>query len=85
MSTPNIIRGFVASRLEVQVEDVPVDADLRSLPKFNSIRALQIVLDVEEHFNIDVDDDVVFGIHTVQEFAEKIDEIVAATDCPATP
>ena len=85
MSTQNIIRGFVASRLEVQVGDVAVDADVRSLAQFNSIRALQIVLDVEEHFNIEVEDDVVFGIRTVREFAEKIDEIVAAADSPAIP
>lgn len=83
MSTQNIIRGFVANRLEVPVGDVAVDADLRTLVQFNSIRALQIVLDVEEHFNIDVEDDVVFDIHTVREFADKIDEIVAAADRPA--
>jgi acyl carrier protein len=80
MSTQNIIRGFVAARLEVPVETIDLGADLRSLGEFNSIRALQIVLDVEEHFDIEVEDDVVFGIHTVREFAQKIDDIVAAAD-----
>jgi len=50
---------------------------------FDSIRALQIVLDTEAWFDIEIDDHVVFGIRTISEFAEKVDHIVTAGIDPA--
>jgi acyl carrier protein len=78
MDTESRIRHFVAARLEIPDETVGLDTDLRSLPKFDSIHALQIVLDVEELLDIEVEDHVVFEVRTVREFAAVIDEIVAA-------
>jgi acyl carrier protein len=86
MSTEMIVRHAIAARLEVPDEQVGLDIDLRSLENFDSIHALQIVLDIEERFGIEVEDHVVFGIQTVREFAAKIDEIVAeSADAPAAP
>jgi acyl carrier protein len=85
VDTENTIRRFVAARLKVPDEAVEPDADLRSLPGFDSLRALQIVLDVEEHFGIEVEDHVVFDAHTIREFAITIDEVVAATDGSPQP
>lgn len=77
MGTESRIRQFVAVHLEIPDEEVGLDTDLRSLPRFDSLRALQIVLDVEEHFDIEVEDHVVFEVRTVREFAAVIDEVVA--------
>jgi acyl carrier protein len=77
MDTVSTIRHFVAVRLEIPDEAVGVDDDLRALPNFDSLRALQIVLDVEELFDIEVEDHVVFETRTVGEFAAKIDEMLA--------
>ncbi|RXS84838.1 acyl carrier protein [Streptomyces sp. TM32] len=76
VDTENSVRHFVAHRLGISDEEVAVDVDLRSLPRFDSIHALQIVLDVEEHFDIEVEDHVVFEVRTVREFAAVIDQIV---------
>lgn len=78
MSTENAVRHAIAERLEIPEEQVGLDDDLRSLDGFDSIHALQIVLDVEERFDIEVEDHVVFGIQTVREFAATIDGLVAA-------
>ncbi|MFD5736171.1 acyl carrier protein [Streptomyces sp. ISID311] len=78
MDTENTVRHFVAHRLGISDEEVALDVDLRSLPQFDSIHALQIVLDVEEHFDVEVEDHVVFEVRTVREFAAVIHQIVAA-------
>jgi acyl carrier protein len=72
------IRHYVAARLEIPEESVDIDAELRSLPKFDSIHALQIVLDVEQHLGIEIEDYVVFQVHTVREFASAVSEIAGA-------
>ncbi|QNP74695.1 acyl carrier protein [Streptomyces roseirectus] len=78
MSQPHVtdieqtVRRFVAEQLRVPVEEVDADADLRSLPRFDSIHALQIVLGIEQHYDIEVEDHIVFETSTVREFADAV-------------
>lgn len=76
MDTVNTIRQFVAARLEVPGEQVSVDEDLRK-QGLDSIDALQIVLDVEQRYDVEIDDHVVFEARNVRDFAVKVDELIA--------
>jgi acyl carrier protein len=76
MDTMNTIRQLVAARLEVPAEQVSVDEDLRQ-QGLDSINALQIVLDVEQRYDIEIEDHVVFEAHNVRDFAVKVDELIA--------
>jgi acyl carrier protein len=78
MDIPNEICRIVAARLETPDEMVGLETDLRSLPNFDSIHALQIVLDVEQFFDIEIEDEVTFEVQTVREFAARIEESIAA-------
>ncbi|QKW24768.1 acyl carrier protein [Streptomyces seoulensis] len=71
------VRRFVAEQLRIGVEEVDVDTDLRSLPRFDSIHALQIVLEIEQHYDIEVEDRIVFETSTVREFAAAITKVMA--------
>ncbi|MGI5466180.1 acyl carrier protein [Streptomyces sp. CA-132043] len=71
------VRRFVAEQLRIGIEEVDVDTDLRSLPRFDSIHALQIVLEIEQHYDIEVEDRIVFETSTVREFATAIAKVVA--------
>ncbi|HEY8978284.1 MAG TPA: acyl carrier protein [Streptomyces sp.] len=71
------VRRFVAGQLHVGIEEVDVDADLRSLPRFDSIHALQIVLEIEQHYDIEVEDHIVFETNTVREFAAAVAALIA--------
>ncbi|GAA5043304.1 acyl carrier protein [Streptomyces similanensis] len=73
------VRRFVAEQLRIGVEEVDVDTDLRSLPRFDSIHALQIVLEIEQHYDIEVEDRIVFETSTVREFAAAITKVMAET------
>nr|ACY06268.1 acyl carrier protein [Streptomyces flaveolus] len=71
------VRRSVAEQLRIGVEEVGVDTDLRSLPRFDSIHALQIVLEIEQHYDIEVEDRIVFETSTVREFAAAITKVIA--------
>ncbi|MDT0449478.1 acyl carrier protein [Streptomyces hesseae] len=71
------VRRFVAEQLRIGVEEVDVDTDLRSLQRFDSIHALQIVLEIEQHYDIEVEDRIVFETNTVREFAAAIAKVIA--------
>ncbi|EKX66282.1 acyl carrier protein [Streptomyces ipomoeae] len=71
------VRHIVAEQLRVMVEEVDVDADLRSLPRFDSIHALQIVLEIEQHYDIEVEDHIVFETSTVREFTAAVAGVIA--------
>lgn len=77
MDTVDTIRHFVAARLEVPADRVSVDADLRA-QGLDSIHVLQIVLDVEERYDIEIEDHVVFEARSVRDFADKVDRTITA-------
>ncbi|GAQ55983.1 acyl carrier protein [Streptomyces acidiscabies] len=70
------VSRIVAEQLRVPVEEVDVDADLRSLPRFDSIHALQIVLEIEQRYGIEVEDHIVFETSTVREFAGAVSGLI---------
>ncbi|MFF4021051.1 acyl carrier protein [Streptomyces sp. NPDC001843] len=71
------VRRFVAELLRIGIEEVDVDTDLRSLPRFDSLHALQVVLEIEQHYDIEVEDRIVFETSTVREFAAAIAKVIA--------
>ncbi|PSM42990.1 acyl carrier protein [Streptomyces dioscori] len=71
------VRRFVAEKLSIEAEAVDLDTDLRSLPRFDSIHALQIVLEIEQHYDIEVENRVVFETSTVRDFAAAIATVIA--------
>lgn len=75
-TTVDTIRHFVATHLRVPDKNVSVEDDLRG-QGLDSIHALQIVLDVEQHYDIEIDDHVVFEARNVRDFAGKVDDLLA--------
>ncbi|MFE9451939.1 acyl carrier protein [Streptomyces sp. NPDC006739] len=47
--------------------------------RFDSLHALQIVLEIEQHYDIEVEDRIVFETSTVREFAAAIAKVIAET------
>ena len=76
----NTVGRIVAEQLGVPAEEVDVDADLRSLPRFDSVHALQIVLEIEQHYGIEVEDHVVFETSTVREFVAAVRGLIAQAE-----
>lgn len=75
------IRDIIATHLALDPADVPVDGLLLALPAIDSLKALQIALAIEKHFDIRFAEDQITAVRTVGEVAD----LVLATLAGARP
>ena len=68
--------AIIAKVLEVPADDLAPTMAFRALPNADSQRLLQVILEVENAFDIEIDDDATFRIETVGEFQAAVDELV---------
>jgi len=69
------IRAIIAEQLKVPEEKVISDVNFRTLPNFDSMRVLQIILETEKAFDIEIDAAVTFQVTTVGQFQDLVQEL----------
>lgn len=70
------LRTTIARHLAVDVAEIPLTARLFELPNIDSLKALQIILEVEEQLGITLDSNPMLVLRTV---TEVTDVVVAAS------
>ena len=63
------VRGIIANVLGCQVQDVSADARVGSLPQWDSIAHMSIILAVEEHLARQLTSEEIGSLETVASFA----------------
>jgi acyl carrier protein len=71
-SLKEIIRPYLPE--DVKVEDLTAEKELINDLKINSAHIVDIVLDIEEKFDIMIDDDSIGKMNTVKDAVEVISE-----------
>ena len=74
VDTPSIeaaIRALVAEELGTSVDSLPADAKLTEIG-LPSMKLLRVVAQLEQRYEVELDDDVLFGIETLGQLAEAI-------------
>lgn len=66
------VRRIVSDQLDLELDDVADDARLRDDLDADDLAVIEIVLAVEEHFEIDVTDDQVEALGTVQDVIDLV-------------
>jgi acyl carrier protein len=69
------IREIIGRQLETPAEGLESDIYFRSLPNVDSMRVLQIILETENTFGIEIPDDVTFRLETVGEYLDLVEEL----------
>ncbi|MET4924432.1 phosphopantetheine-binding protein [Streptomyces sp. PSRA5] len=69
------IRRIVADELDIPAEGLTPDQHFRSLPNVDSMRVLQIVLNTEKAFDIEIEDEVTFRVQTIGEFQDVVADL----------
>ncbi|MFD3524365.1 acyl carrier protein [Streptomyces sp. NPDC058653] len=69
------IRQIIGAELDTPAEGLTPDQHFRSLPNVDSMRVLQIVLNTEKAFDIEIEDEVTFRVQTVGEFQGVVVEL----------
>jgi acyl carrier protein len=72
------VRDVVSEQLGLPPEAITATSDLRKLPGIESLKVLRIIARIERCYDIELDDEVVFGVTTVEELAVAIRDQVQA-------
>lgn len=67
--------AIIGRQLETPAEDLTPDMYFRSLPNVDSMRVLQIILDTEKTFDIEIENDVTFRLETVGQYLDLVEEL----------
>jgi acyl carrier protein len=51
--------------LAVPATEVTSETSIRSLPNFDSVRILEVILEIEKRFDIEISDEATFNVTTV--------------------
>jgi acyl carrier protein len=77
-STLNDVRQLAADVLKRPIDEVPVAATRESVPGWDSMAHLNLVLAVEQHFDIQFLPDEMLQMLTIELVAMLVDEKLAA-------
>lgn len=66
----------LAARLEVDRGDIDLDLPLHLLPRIESVRMLNVVVDLENSLGVAIPDDVPFEAATARDLAKLIQELL---------
>jgi acyl carrier protein len=66
------IRSIIAEQLGLDVDRLHSYVYFRSLPDVTSMKILQVILEVERTFDIELDDEVTFRVETIGQFVDEV-------------
>jgi acyl carrier protein len=59
------VRAILAQALAVPPTEVTGDTPIRSIPNVDSVRILEVILEIERRFDIEIPDEATFSVTTV--------------------
>lgn len=68
------LQKVINKTLSIDIDEIKQDSHLFDNLNFDSLDAIEIVMTIEEEFDIEIPDDEVDGIRTVQQLITFIDE-----------
>ena len=83
MDIQHQVRSIVGEQLELDITTVNSEVYFRSLPNVSSMKILQIILEVERAFDIELDDEVTFRVETIGQFEDEVRRLCIRRPAPA--
>lgn len=74
MDIQQSIFEIISRQLNVPISDLTPETHFRTLPDINSMKVLQVILETEKTFDIEVDDDVTFRVERIGQFIEIVEQ-----------
>ena len=73
----NLERGqkLISQELNIDIDKVTQDAHLFDDLNFDSLDSVQVVLELENEFDIEIEDDEIDNVRTVQNILDLIDDL----------
>lgn len=72
----DVVRSVIASTCDVHAEDVKPESDLMLDLGMDSLDAVEVIMKMEQHYNIKVPDEETENIHTVLQLVNIVEKYV---------
>ncbi len=69
------VRAIVAEKLSLNPEDITLESDLQKDFNADSLDAVEIIMAVEDTFDIEVADDELMNIKTIKDIVDYIEKV----------
>lgn len=69
------VKEIIAKHAKVDVDKLNLDADFKNDLHFDSIDLFQVIMEVEETFNIKIDNDKLLNIKTVKDALDSVKNV----------
>ncbi|WP_326908909.1 acyl carrier protein [Sedimentibacter sp. MB31-C6] len=70
------IRSLVAEKLNVDIEDIKMETSFSDDLEADSISLFELVMSIEDEFDIEIDDDNIESISTVGDIVHYLEETI---------
>ena len=79
-SIKRVIKGVISDELKLDTQTLTDSTNLRAIPSIESIKILRIIVRVEEHYDIELEDQVVFNVETIDDIAGAVHKLLVKVD-----
>lgn len=73
-STFSKVKNIVVDRLDVDPDEVTLEANFQEDLGADSLDCVELIMELEKEFNIEINDEVAENLHTVNDVVEYIDK-----------
>lgn len=73
MEISQTVRKIISAQTGVPEQELSADTYFRELPQIDSMRILQVILETENAFDVEIPDEATFRIQTIGEFENLVD------------
>ena len=69
------IKEILADKLDIELEDIKDDSDIQEDLEADSLDVMDIMTEIEDEFDIEVEDEAIEELRTPQKIAEYIEKV----------
>ncbi len=73
------VKTIVGEQMDIAVDAIQESSDLENDLGFDSLDQVEIVMEVEDHFGIDVPDEVADRVRTIRDIVDGVMRLLEAT------
>ncbi len=77
------IKGIICRELQIAPQVITDQSSLRQIPGIESLKFLRVILRVEEYYEIELEETVVFGVDTLNDIAVAVASCLEAENLQA--
>lgn len=66
------VKDLICRELKLEPQIMTAQNNLREIPGMESLKILRVILCIEEHYGIELEEEVVFSVNTIEDIAVAV-------------